>query len=139
VDEPAPLNEHADASVRYYSGLVTYSNIVTMRAEDLNASSRIVLETSNIGDIAVVRVNESEAGYLWAPPYELDLKPYLQPGPNRVEVQVANYWANRMIGFSREGLSVPGFPEGVYESDAPLRVAGLVGPLRLARVQSAVP
>lgn len=132
MPEVAPLDQHGDPRVRYYSGLTTWSNTVALSASDLEAVSEASLSVAGVGDIAEVRVNGVVAGSLWTPPYQLELKPYLMPGKNRIDIEVANLWANRLIGLARESRAVDSFPDSVYEDNAPLRTAGLVGPAKLA-------
>lgn len=126
------LSEFDDPGIRHYSGVTTYSNTVTVRASDLDAANRVLLSFVDVCDIATVHVNGRYAGSLWTPPYEIDLRPYLEVGSNDIEIRVANYWANRLIGLARTSQTRPGFPDGVYEADAPLRPAGLIGPASIA-------
>ena len=51
-----------------------------------------------IKEAAVIYLNDQRAGSLFAPPYKLDVKPYLKTGENRLKVVVANTAVNYMAG-----------------------------------------
>jgi hypothetical protein len=48
--------------------------------------------------VAQVVVNGQPAGAVWTPPYELDITSLLRPGPNTLQVTVANLPVNRVLG-----------------------------------------
>ncbi len=54
-----------------------------------------------VGEIATVRVDGSDRGTLWAPPYRLDIGPVVGPGTTRIEITVRNTAANA-LGHDRE-------------------------------------
>ena len=56
------------------------------------------MDWGELHDLAEVLVNGQRAGTLWAPPYWVDLTPWLRPGENQLEVAVTTNWANRLIG-----------------------------------------
>jgi len=47
---------------------------------------------------AIISVNGKRAGAVWHPPYELDIKSYLHPGENRLQITVGNLAINEMAG-----------------------------------------
>lgn len=54
------------------------------------------------------------------------------PGANRLEIKVANLWVNRLIGDAKPGATKVTFVAApTYRPDAPLRPAGLIGPVTL--------
>jgi hypothetical protein len=79
-----------------------------------------------------VKINGHFAGTAWFAPYRINVSPWLRSGRNTVEIDVANLWVNRLIGDQQSDAvkttwtSVP-----TYRADAPLRPAGLIGPVRL--------
>jgi hypothetical protein len=49
-----------------------------------------------------------------------------------VEIRVANLWVNRLIGDAQPGAKKVTFTAApTYTADAPLRPAGLIGPVTL--------
>jgi hypothetical protein len=76
---------------------------------------------------------------VWAPPYRVNLAGFARPGLNTLEIEVANTWANRLVGDSqlpepqrrtRTNITGTGTPRVAW-SDLPLRDAGLFGPVSL--------
>ena len=83
-----------DAGIRYFSGTASYS-----RAFDFAPDGRrCFLEVGEVHDVARVFVNGADCGYLWTPPFRVDVTPALRHGRNNLEIRVANRWMNRMIG-----------------------------------------
>jgi hypothetical protein len=53
-------------------------------------------------------------------------------GANAVEVRVANLWVNRLIGDAQPGVKKVTFTAApTYTAEAPLRPAGLIGPVTI--------
>ena len=102
-------------------------------------------------------LNGKDCGIAWKPPYRVDISKALKPGTNKLEIEVASTWVNRMIGdeqlpldaewidwetlaewpawFKEGGKSPTGrvtFTTGRhYEKDSPLMPSGLLGPVRI--------
>lgn len=119
--------------IRHYSGRATYS-----RSFDLPgglpppAHGRISLGSVQV--MARVVLNGHNLGEVWCPPFEVAIpEGVLRERGNRLEIQVANLWPNRLIG----DAALP--PErrvsrttwNPYKPDAPLLPSGLLGPVRL--------
>jgi hypothetical protein len=125
------LSEHADAEVRYFSGTATYENsFVLPKGADPN--SHLVLDLGKVGDLAEVFVNGRPVGSVWHAPYRLDIGYAVKRGKNMIEIKVANLWVNRLIGDAQPGaaaLTYTSMP--AYQSDAPLRPSGLIGPVSI--------
>lgn len=49
-------------------------------------------------EAAEVYVNGKLAGFVWHPPYRLDLSPYLKPGSNELRIEVENTAINELAG-----------------------------------------
>ena len=83
--------------------------------------------------LAEVRVNGQSLGVVWAPPFRVEITAAAQSGTNQLEVEVVNFWPNRIIG----DQALP--PEKRYTrtnirkltKDTPLMESGLLGPVRL--------
>jgi hypothetical protein len=107
-----------DPSLRHYSGQGSYSRDLDLTASDL-ASSAIVLDLGQgapgvanerkgpgyyaqydapVRDAAEVFVNGRRAGAIWCAPFRLDLKLFLKPGRNRLEIRVYNTAINSLAG-----------------------------------------
>lgn len=127
----APLNEHADPGIKYFSGVATYSR--AFAAPKLwKTGQPLLLDLGEAREVAEVRVNGQMAGYAWHAPYRLDIGKLVRPGRNRLEIKVANLWVNRLIGDAQPGArKVTWTPLPTYLPTAPLRRSGLIGPVRL--------
>ncbi|WP_404478460.1 glycosyl hydrolase [Novosphingobium sp. BL-52-GroH] len=126
-----PLNENADAGVRYFSGTATYRTTFTS-PKGVRRGAPLWLDLGKVGVVAEVSVNGKLVGTAWKAPYRLDIGSAVRPGKNQLEVRVANLWVNRLIGDAQPGAAKITFTTlPTYRADAPLPVSGLVGPVTL--------
>jgi hypothetical protein len=88
-------NEHLNESIRYYSGTAVYSTVFDWNRED---EGQVFLELDSIYNLASVRINGKDCGTIWTKPYRLHIASALQRGPNSLEIEVSNTWANRIMG-----------------------------------------
>jgi alpha-L-rhamnosidase len=127
------LADDADAGIRYFSGTSSYSREIDVPAGGA-AGAPLWLDLGRIGDVAEVHVNGKSAGVSWWPPYRVDIGGLVRPGANHLEVRVANLWVNRLIGDAQPGAQKFTFTTlPTYQASAPLRPAGLIGPVTLWR------
>jgi len=124
-------SEHPDAGIKYFSGTATYSKRFTL--SDLK--SPIQLDLGSVHAIAKVRVNGKEIATLWKEPYRTDITAALRQGSNTLEVEVVNSWHNRLVGDHQPGATPATFTtHNKYHAGTPLQPAGLLGPVRLVRL-----
>jgi hypothetical protein len=127
----SPLNDNADAGIKYFSGVASYSRSFDLPA-GVRPGDRLWLDLGRIGDVAEVRVNGKPVGTAWHAPYRVDIGDAVRRGSNRLEVRVANLWVNRLIGDAQPGAQKVAFVAApTYKADAPLRPSGLIGPVTL--------
>lgn len=122
---------HADTAIRYYSGTAIYS--LTFDWKPVSKNRSIGLDLGEIANIAGVQLNGKDCGVVWTAPYRVDITRALKTGKNELVIEVANTWANRIIGDQRLQLE-----NRVTNTTAPIRIggkplvpAGLLGPVRL--------
>ncbi|MGB8960153.1 MAG: glycosylhydrolase-like jelly roll fold domain-containing protein, partial [Candidatus Aminicenantales bacterium] len=111
-----------------------------------------------VENIAGVRLNGRDLGVVWCDPWRVDITGAIKPEGNRLEIRVANLWANRLIGDEREpadaeyarGGNLARWPDWLlkgeprtspgrltfstwkhYDQDSPLLPSGLLGPVRI--------
>jgi hypothetical protein len=86
-----------------------------------------------VRELAEVRLNGKNLGVVWAPPFRVDITDAVKPTGNTLEVQVVNFWPNRIIGdqllprekrFTRTNIRK-------LTKDTPLMDSGLFGPVRI--------
>jgi hypothetical protein len=150
---------HSDPSIRYYSGTAKY--VKEFVVNDL--SGRLALSLGRVAVVARARLNGHDLGVLWAPPYRAEITQLVRSGTNRLEVQVANLWPNRLIGDEQRPPDCEWTPPGAiaaipdwvragrpsptgrltfttwrhYTAASPLLESGLLGPVRLERIAPA--
>ena len=128
--------DSADVGIRDYSGTATYR----LEFELPNPlPGTVMLDLGKVNVIASLAVNGESFGNLWKTPFAADVTAALHPGKNRLEVKVANLWANRLIADA-------GLPEAQrltwtnylpYKAGAQRLPSGLVGPIVLRAEASA--
>jgi len=129
-----PLNEHSEAGIRYFSGLVSYTRSFEVPAAQ--AGKALQLDLGRVGDVAEVSLNGKVVGTVWHAPYVLDLGAAVQAGQNTLQVRVANLWVNRLIGDAQPGAArVTYTAMPTYGPQAALRPSGLMGPVRVLSKQ----
>jgi Glycosyl hydrolases family 2, sugar binding domain len=129
VGELKSWTESADPAVRYFSGSVTYS--ATVEAPQGAQQDNVAMQFSDVRDVARVRINGVDAGTVWAKPYRLDVGKFLKPGANKIEIEVTNLWANRIIGDLQPGVTerITSTNITTYKANSPLLPSGLIGPI----------
>ena len=96
-----------DEETRFYSGVAAYEKTIQVDPASLRAwlefgpvkplepaaqrqpGMRAWVDAP-VRDAAVVYVNKRRAGSVFTPPYRIDLSGFLQPGENRLRIEVAN-------------------------------------------------
>ncbi|MBN1489456.1 MAG: discoidin domain-containing protein [Phycisphaerae bacterium] len=120
--------------IRFYSGTATYEKTFDLPASfAASPGSRLWLDLGNVRQLADVRLNGKELGILWTMPFRVDITNAVRPTGNRLEVEVVNFWPNRVIG----DASLP--PEQrrtntnirKLTAETPLVESGLLGPVML--------
>lgn len=96
------LSEHQDPAVRYFSGTAVYTTRANVSPTLLGKGRRVRLDLGEVRDLARVRVNGTDLGVLWHPPFVCDVTDALRLGDNEVEIEVTNTWHNRLVGDERE-------------------------------------
>jgi hypothetical protein len=85
-----------ERSIRHYSGTATYRRT-------FDATGGTYLDLGQVKCIARVRLNGRDLGVVWTAPWGVLVPPgLLRERGNVLEVEVANVWANRLIGDEQE-------------------------------------
>ncbi len=128
-----PWNGSTDARVKYFSGEATYTKAFTLAGK--RHGVRYVLDLGDVKELAEVNLNGKSVGAVWAAPFKLDVTAAIKLGRNMLKVKVANLWVNRLIGDAQPDAKKVTFTTiPTYRADAPLRLSGLLGPVRVLRV-----
>lgn len=112
-----------EPGIRYYSGTATYrKNFV---AEAAPAGRRIWLDLGVVNHIAEVRLNGIDLGVVWTSPWRVEITGAVKQGSNKLEIDVTNVWANRLIGDEQHPADIewetgdPRFKAGYYLKELP--------------------
>jgi len=90
---------HKLEGVRYFSGTAIYRKEIDISAAP---GERIELDLGQVMKVAEVTVNGKTYPALWKPPFRVDITDALKGGSKaKIEIKVANLWANRLIGDDR--------------------------------------
>ena len=129
-----------EPGIKFYSGTAVYEKTFEFKAEGEKAESgkrkaEMFLDLGNVRELAEVKVNGKSCGIVWCPPFRVDVTEVLKPGENKLQIEVVNFWPNRIIG----DASLP--PEQrltrtnirKLTAKTPLEDAGLFGPVQLLR------
>lgn len=129
---PGSWTDSADPAIRHYAGRAIYRT--RFRLPPGERSSSVQIDLGTLGDMARVRVNGRDMGVVWWSPASTEIGDALVPGMNDLEIEVASYWHNRLVGDRQPGV-VPALFATIapYDRTTPLRPAGLIGPVMVRR------
>jgi hypothetical protein len=123
-----------EPGIKFYSGTATYEKtFASDPARPRPTGARMVLDLGNLRELAEIKVNGQSCGIVWCPPFRADVTDALKSGENHLEIEVVNFWPNRIIGdaglpparrFTRTNIRK-------LTAQTPLEPAGLFGPVRL--------
>ena len=138
-DSLVSWTKRAEPGIRFYSGTARYERTFTLPEAAPGAPKpALFLDLGNVKELAEVWVNGKSCGVVWAPPFRVDISQAVKPGTNALEVEVVNFWPNRIIGdaslppaerFTRTNIRK-------LTADTPLIESGLLGPVRLLRAEA---
>ena len=135
----------SEPGIKYYSGIATYRKTFNLAQVP---EGRAYFDLGVIHDMARVKLNGKDLGVVWCAPWRVEVTGAIKVGDNRLEIEVVNRWANRMIGDkqpadanARTVECPPGFLGGENTPNRPLhlqhkrslRATVAVAPLRPAR------
>ncbi len=148
-------SKRPEDGIRHYSGIATYSKAFDLpEARALSKSDKLYLDLGEVRNMARVRLNGRDLGVVWTAPWRVTIPGALRTKGNRLEIEVANLWVNRLIGDESEpwdGVEngrwpawlVEGRPRPTrrfaftthrfYKAGDPLLPSGLLGPVRILR------
>jgi hypothetical protein len=130
LDKLTSWSENADAGIRYFSGLGTYTKTIDAPAGWFTSGSKLWIDLGDVKNLAEVTVNGKAVGIVWHMPYRVDATSALKPGANDISIKVANAWVNRLIGDQQPNAEKLTFTViHPYKADSPLLPSGLLGPV----------
>ncbi|MEK7780058.1 MAG: glycosyl hydrolase [Verrucomicrobiota bacterium] len=123
-----------EPGIKFFSGTATYEKPFSVAESAIgNRQSAIYLDLGNVRELAEVKVNGKSCGITWAPPFRVDITAAVRAGENKLEVEVVNFWPNRIIGDAalpkEQRLTRTNIRK--LTRDTKLMESGLLGPVRL--------
>lgn len=129
-DHLRSFTESQDPAIRFYSGRARYTIDFDLPQGALLDGA--LLNLGQVGDMARINLNGQDLGVLWSETPEIQTGGHLREGTNRLQITVASYWQNRLIGDRQPGATPQTFAIiSPYTAATPLRPAGLMGPVTL--------
>jgi hypothetical protein len=149
-DKLSDWSKNDDRRIRYYSGSAFYST--TFDLDDYDKNSTLLLDLGKVKNIARVKLNGKDLSIIWTAPWQVDISKTAKKKGNKLEIEVANLWVNRLIGDEHlpyDGVENGKFPDWLlngsprtsgrvtfttvryYRKDSPLLESGLIGPVSI--------
>ncbi len=101
-----------EPGIRYYSGTAVYRKQFDVLTSALgNSESRMFLDLGKVRHIARVRLNGHDLGVVWTAPWRVDISDVVREKANRLEIEITNVWANRLIGDEKEPADCVSYSE----------------------------
>jgi hypothetical protein len=142
--------ERAEDGIKHYSGTATYSK--TFDCPQAAEADKLFLDLGEVNVMARVKLNGKDLGIVWTTPWQVEISDEVKEKDNKLEIEVVNLWANRLIGdeaYEEDGIVDGKWPEWVlrnepipgprytfaswkhYTKDSPLISSGLAGPVSI--------
>ena len=142
-----------EEGIKYYSGIANYHNTFKL-AKNVAADKKsdIYLDLGEVNNLARVRINGKDMGVVWTAPYRINITDAIVSDENKLDIEVANLWPNRLIGDEKkpdDGIKDNQWPDWLlngkprtsgrytfttfkhYNADSPLLKSGLIGPVKI--------
>jgi hypothetical protein len=133
--------QRPEEGIKFYAGTATYRKTFDLPPSVRREDRRLWLDLGDVKELAEVRLNGKNLGVLWAFPFRVDVTDALRPANNRLEVDVVNFWPNRIIGDQflppEERLTRTNIRKLTRET--PPAESGLLGPVTLCAVHGTDP
>jgi len=135
------------SGIKYFSGIATYTKTFQFNKTNGIKDQKIYLDLGNLSQVAEVWLNNEHLGITWTLPHKFEISEIIRDGENQLIIEVANCWANRIIGDAITGenftntnitntiVAVKGLKPGSQAraawKDVPLLPSGLFGPVTI--------
>ena len=138
--KPVGFSELSDWSARPEPGIRFYSGTAIYR-KDWNwdgdpTKTGLWLDLGEVRELAEVKLNGLSLGVVWAPPFRVKIPAgSLRKGSNNLEIEVVNFWPNRIIGDASlpESKRLTRTNVRQLTTKTKLMRSGLFGPVRILR------
>lgn len=134
--------ESPEEGVRYFSGIATYE--IEFEMEYVDSELKYMLDLGDVRELADVQLNEDSLGIVWHKPFAIDISQALKKGVNKLKIEVANEWNNRLVGDGKlpedervTNTNIVNGPKAWSDpwGEVPLQKAGLLGPVLIKKFE----
>ena len=154
-DELHDWTTDKDSNTRYYSGIAVYKKSFDLPANALSVKQgKLFLQLADVKNIARIKLNGNDLGILWTAPWRIDITKFVKQKNNKLEIEVANLWLNRLIGDEQlpdDAIKDGKWPDWLinhqprtsgrhtfathrfYDKNTPLIKSGLIGPVTILK------
>jgi hypothetical protein len=87
----------AEPGIKYYSGTAVYEKTFDLPGARPDGK-KLFLDLGHVRELAEVHLNGKNLGIVWSPPFRVDVTDTVKAAGNQLEIQVVNFWPNRIIG-----------------------------------------
>jgi hypothetical protein len=154
-DELSDWSERPEEGIKYYSGIAKYSKEFDFPEYPEFRSSEMFLNLGSVRNLARVNLNGRDLGVLWTSPWKLRVTDCIKKTGNKLKIEVANLWINRLIGDEMkpfDGIENGKWPDWLingkprtsgrytftthhyYKKGDQLSESGLLGPVRIETI-----
>ncbi|MFO1511853.1 MAG: glycosyl hydrolase [Verrucomicrobiota bacterium] len=133
-DRLVSWTERPEPGIKFYSGTATYTTTFNLPdAVIRNPQAVLFLDLGNIREIAEVKINGKSCGLVWSPPFRVEITGTGKPWGNKLEVEVVNFWPNRIIGDAALPPEQRRTRTNIRKltADTKLMPSGLLGPVQI--------
>ncbi len=132
--------QRPEEAVRQFSGAATYHTRFDAPAASLGSGKNMHISLGEVREMARVRINGCDLGVVWCPPWRAAIpNGILTEKDNRLEIEVVNFWPNRLIGDAKLPVGQRRTRTNIVKFDEPngdphyttLMPSGLLGPVSL--------
>ncbi|MDP4291174.1 MAG: glycosyl hydrolase [Bacteroidota bacterium] len=119
--------------IKFYSGTARYEKEFLLSAQDIAAGKHLLINLGKVANIACVYLNGKRVGNVWCKPWQSDISCFAVKGVNKLEIEVANLWTNRLIGDSGlpEEQRIAYATSNSLTPKSTLTESGLLGPVTI--------
>jgi hypothetical protein len=125
--------QRPEEGIKHFSGTARYRKTFDLPAACRRPGLPLVLDLGEVKELAEVRLNGKNLGILWARPFRVDVTDAIKPVNNELEIEVVNFWPNRIIGDESKPPEKRLTRTNIRKltKETPLMPSGLLGPVRL--------
>jgi len=125
--------QRPEDGIKYFSGTATYRKSFDLPESLRRPGQHLTLDLGDVRNLAEVRLNGKNLGILWAVPFRVDVTHAIKSAGNSLEIEVVNFWPNRIIGDQSLPLEKRLTRTNIRKltKDTPLMDSGLLGPVHV--------